>query len=309
MKPTFLPPLALLLLTTTPSLALTDADRDAAIKVAKAHTLDGYIQCGKEMGRPVVLDPEPMDLNGDGVEEVMITARHEDGGAGCFGRVGVSKTLMIKTKSGEWKANLGYLSDPITVMPEKSGGFPDLELGGPGFCHPIWRWNGAEYDLYRRCVDGKLVMAPDFKSAVPGTKASAAAPTKAARYEDLMIWKEDIVYLHNGSMMHVNKGAGEIRYYEPKSSISGTVQQGTVLFRGEFKNAPGLEARGIAEGTAYVFKKGCEPAPYPVSGTYNSYSITLKGAAPKRAKDSCAILEATKSSPHSVLKFETPSDY
>jgi hypothetical protein len=290
-----------LLLASSSALALSDADREAAIKVGKAHTLDGYIQCGKEMGKPVVLDPEPMDLNGDGIEELMITARHEDGGAACFGRVGVSKTLMIKSSSGEWKANLGFMNDPITVMPEKSGGFPDLELSGPGFCHPIWRWNGAEYDLYRRCVNGKLVMAPDFKSTVPGTKAAAAAPSKSSRYEDLRIWKEDIVYLHNGSMMHVNKGGGEIRYYEPKSTISGTVQQGTVLFRGEFKNAPGLEARGTVEGTAYVFKKGREPTPYSVSGTYNSYSITMKGAAPKRAKDSCSILAATKSSPHSVL--------
>jgi hypothetical protein len=309
MKHQFASAATLFLLAVVPALALSDRDRAAAVKAAKAHTLDGYIQCGKEMGRPVVLDHEPMDLNGDGIEELMITARHEDGGAACFGRVGVSKTLMIRSSSGEWKANLGFMNDPITVMPEKSGGFPDLELGGPGFCHPIWRWNGAEYDLYRRCVNGKLVMAPDFKSTTPVTKAAVAAPSKASRVEDLEIWKEDIVYLHNGSMMHVNKGGGEIRYYEPKSSISGTVQQGTVLFHGEFKNATGLEARGTVAGTAYVFKKGCEPAPYPVSGTYNAYSITMKGAAPKRAKDSCAILEATQSSPHSVLKFEVPSDY
>jgi hypothetical protein len=110
-------------------LALTDADRDAAIKSARAYNLDSYIQCGKEMNRPVVIDPEPMDLNGDGVEEVMVTARLEDGGAGCFNSVGMSKTLMIKNSSGEWKANLGFMNDPITVMPEKSGGFPDLEVG------------------------------------------------------------------------------------------------------------------------------------------------------------------------------------
>lgn len=309
MKLSFISPLALLLLSATPVLALTEADREAALKAAKAYQLDAYVECGKEMNDPVVLETEPMDLNGDGVEEVMITARHEHGGTICFNSVGMSKTLMIKDASGEWKSNLGFMNDQVTVMPEKSGGFPDLELGGPGFCHPIWRWNGTEYDLYRRCVNGKLVLAPGWKSTAPVAKAGPAPASKPAKVEDLTIWKEDIVYLHNGSMMHVNKGAGEIRYYEPKSSISGTVQQGTVLFRGEFKNAPGLEARGTVTGTAFVFKKGCEPAPYLVSGTYNSYSITMKGAAPRRAKDSCAILETTRSSPHSVLKLETPSDY
>jgi hypothetical protein len=77
-----------------------------------------------------------MDLNGDGVEEIMITASHKNGGTACFNVVGMSNTLMIKAPSDEWKANLGFMGDPVTILPEKSGGFPDLELGGPGFCHP-----------------------------------------------------------------------------------------------------------------------------------------------------------------------------
>jgi hypothetical protein len=309
MNLTIIASLALLLLNSASAFALSEDDKNAAIKAAENSELGGTIECGREMGNPINLDIKPMDLNGDGVEEIMITASHKNGGAACFNVVGKSNTLMIKAPSGEWKANLGFMSDPVTLMPEKSGGFPDLELGGPGFCHPIWRWNGNAYDLYRRCLNGKLTLAPTWKSALAEAKSVQRSAPRSERYEDLMIWKEDTVYLHNGSAMHVNKAAGIIRYYDPKISISGTVQEGTVLFRGEFRNAPGLEARGTVTGVAYVFKRGCEPATYPVSGTYNAYSITLKGTAPRRAKDSCAILENSRNSPHALLKFETPSDY
>jgi len=109
--------------------------------------------------------------------------------------------------------------------------------------------------------------------------------------------------------MCVNMRAGLIRYITLKASIAMAVQKGTILFYGEFKNAPGLEARGTVSGTAFVFKRGCEPAPYLVSSTYNAHSIMLKGVAPRRAKDSCEILEATKNSPHAVPKFDVLPDY
>ena len=30
--------------------------------------------------------------------------------------------------------------------------FPDIEIGGPGFCFPIWRWNGEKYEFKRNIM-------------------------------------------------------------------------------------------------------------------------------------------------------------
>lgn len=117
-------------------------------------------------------------------------------------------------------------------------------------------------------------------------------------------------YDHNGSVVRVNEKIGEIRYETPKKAIAGTVRPGTLLFKGTFREMakPGESARGTVEGTAYVFKKGCESAPYAVSGTYDAWTITLTGAAPRRDPNSCAILDTAKASPHAVLKFEVLGD-
>ncbi len=29
-------------------------------------------------------------------------------------------------------------------------------IGGPGFEHPIWRWNGKEYDFYKKIKEKDL---------------------------------------------------------------------------------------------------------------------------------------------------------
>jgi hypothetical protein len=35
------------------------------------------------------------------------------------------------------------------------GGWPDIEIGGPGFCFPVERWNGKQYVLHRYEYEGK----------------------------------------------------------------------------------------------------------------------------------------------------------
>jgi hypothetical protein len=34
-------------------------------------------------------------------------------------------------------------------------GWPDVSVGGPGFCFPVERWNGKEYKLQRYEYEGK----------------------------------------------------------------------------------------------------------------------------------------------------------
>lgn len=94
---------------------------------------------------------QAQDLNGDGLPEAIIT----EGGSACFGDTGVGYTLVSKQSNGSWKVitrGTGILS----VLPSKGkDGWPDLEIGGPGFCFPIERWNGSAYRLLRKHYDGK----------------------------------------------------------------------------------------------------------------------------------------------------------
>lgn len=128
--------------------------------------------------------------------------------------------------------------------------------------------------------------------------ATTASPVLAAGM-DGSLWD------HNGSAMVLEQSAGRIVYDEPKAAIAGTVRRGTVLFEGRF-------AGKRISGTAYVFKKGCEPAPYPVSGVIEDNPrgfgarIVLTGPAPRRDRASCAIIGTTGA--HSRLVFEEMGD-
>lgn len=110
---------------------------------------------------------------------------------------------------------------------------------------------------------------------------------------------------HNNSTMLINERTGQIVYEQPKASLSGTVERGTVLFQGHF------EGKNVA-GFAYVFKKGCMPAPYAVSGRVESNPrgfgsrIVLSGAGPRRNKNSCMVLGTGVA--HSKLVFEEAGD-
>lgn len=155
---------------------------------------------------------------------------------------------------------------------------------------------------------GQTAQSRPAEVAVEKASTSTALWTMGPRNEGF----DGISYNHNGSSMLVDERLGEIRYDIPKKAIAGTVKKGTVLFRGTFRDIESDPAkgyvRGVVEGTAYVFKKGCEPAPYAVSGTYDSTTITMSGRAPKRDPRSCAILALSHDSPHAVLTFEFEGD-
>ena len=86
---------------------------------------------------------------------------------------------------------------------------------------------------------------------------------------------------HNGSDMKLfwDDGEGstfEIVYVRPRSGL--LVKSGTVLIEGNLG-----EDDDKVFATAYLFKSGCSPAPYPVWGTLdNNGTISLTGRAPVR---------------------------
>lgn len=103
-------------------------------------------------------------------------------------------------------------------------------------------------------------------------------------------------YDHNGSTMKVSFDDGVIIYREPKDSIAGTVPVGQVLFRGK------MTVNGRISGTAYVFKRGCAPAPYAVEGRDTDPGFVLTGKAPVRGAG-CEVIGYSSDSPNARLRF------
>ena len=49
---------------------------------------------------------------------------------------------------------------PQFLKTQGAQGWPDISVGGPGFCFPVQRWNGREYKLQRWEYEGKACKPP-----------------------------------------------------------------------------------------------------------------------------------------------------
>ena len=94
---------------------------------------------------------EVRDLNGDGRPEAVIT----EGGTYCYGNTGVGYSLVSKQANGSWKLISNGTGILNFLTTKGVGGWPDIEIGGPGFCFPVERWNGNKYVLQRKQYEGK----------------------------------------------------------------------------------------------------------------------------------------------------------
>jgi hypothetical protein len=91
-------------------------------------------------------EAEVIDLNRDGKPEVFVSI----GGTCLGGMAGNHMDLYIKNSKGQWKSQFGF-QGIYTVLATRSKGYPDIEIGGPGFCFPVWRWNGLRYVPFKKC--------------------------------------------------------------------------------------------------------------------------------------------------------------
>ena len=96
------------------------------------------------------------DLNGDGRPEVVVV----EGGTYCYGHTGQGYWLLSQRADGRWQL-LDSGTGIVEVLATKgSDGWPDLSIGGPGFCFPVLRWNGREYKQQRWQYEGKPCRPP-----------------------------------------------------------------------------------------------------------------------------------------------------
>lgn len=135
-------------------LTLTDAQRTAAFTAAGFHRAkDGWHACDDPDSAsymPGSID-DITDLNGDGRPEAVIS----EGSSACFGAAGVGYYLVSQQADGKWKLIDSGQGVPEFLETKGAGGWPDLELGGPGLCFPVLRWDGSHYAPNRFEYEGK----------------------------------------------------------------------------------------------------------------------------------------------------------
>ncbi|MES2699343.1 MAG: hypothetical protein V4647_07015 [Pseudomonadota bacterium] len=92
------------------------------------------------------------DLNGDGHPEAINT----EGSTFCYGGDEVGFPLVSRQVGSSWK--LMAASPGVATLLDSTGaqGWPDIEVGGQGFCFPVLRWNEAEYAVDRFQYEGKV---------------------------------------------------------------------------------------------------------------------------------------------------------
>ena len=146
-----------LALVAAPALAqaqLSGSDRAAAFRAAGFKQIGGqWRNC--DAPKDSVYTPgtieQAEDLNGDGRPDAIVT----EGSTFCYGGDEVGFTIVSKQADSTWKPIVAS-SGVVTVLKSKgTAGWPDLEIGGQGFCFPVQRWNGSEYRTLRYQYEGK----------------------------------------------------------------------------------------------------------------------------------------------------------
>jgi hypothetical protein len=121
--------------------ALTPAQRNTIFKSAGAEKRGAkWLMCTDEPNPEGAAVESISDLNGDGRAEALVT----EGGTFCYGNTGTAFVLLSQQADGSWKRMAGE-TGIATFLTTKALGWPDLEVGGPGFCFPVSRWSGKEY--------------------------------------------------------------------------------------------------------------------------------------------------------------------
>ena len=152
MRAVFLTSIAALISGPVEAAILSPPDQAAAFKAAGFKRVGGRWRACEDPTpsyEPGAIDTVA-DLNGDGQPEAIIT----EGGTFCYGNTGAGYFLVSKQNAG-WKL---ITSGPgmLTVLTTRGvGKWPDLEIGGPGFCFPVERFDGKRYKLHRHQYEGK----------------------------------------------------------------------------------------------------------------------------------------------------------
>jgi hypothetical protein len=132
--------------------AIDRADRVAIFKAAGAVQREGrWVICADDPATSGAVIEQVRDLNGDGRPEAVVV---EDGSF-CHGAAGTGYTLLGRQPDASWKVIDFNSGVPEFLDTVGEGGWPDISVGGPGFCFPVLRWNGSAYVPDRHEYEGR----------------------------------------------------------------------------------------------------------------------------------------------------------
>lgn len=115
---------------------LSEADRAAVFKAAcAARKQDIWVICADDPNPTGATIETVRDLNGDGRPEAVVT----EGGTYCYGFTGIAFQLLGKQASGRWRVMSRNNGIPEFLKTKGEDGWPDISVGGPGFCFPVHR--------------------------------------------------------------------------------------------------------------------------------------------------------------------------
>jgi hypothetical protein len=138
-------------------MTLSEADRLAVFKAAGAVQKKGmWVICDGPDAAGGASIESVRDLNGDGRPEAVVS----EGGTYCYGRAEAGFKLLSKQADGSWRVMTSNNGMAGFLKTRGVGGWPDISVGGPGFCFPVQRWNGKTYELNRFEYEGKRCKPP-----------------------------------------------------------------------------------------------------------------------------------------------------
>ena len=131
---------------------LSASDRTAVFKASGAVRNGGeWLACPDDPHGGGAEIAEVRDLNGDGRLEAVVVGY----GMFCYGHAETGYTLLSKQADGSWKMMDSNNGIAEFLKTKGKDGWPDISVGGPGFCFPVLRWNGREYAVHRHEYEGK----------------------------------------------------------------------------------------------------------------------------------------------------------
>lgn len=138
-------------------ISLSEGEQVAVFKAAKAVQRKGkWVVCADDPNGTGATIETVRDLNGDGLPEAVVT----EGGTFCYGAAEMGYQLLSKQANGAWKVMSRNSGVPEFLSSRGANGWPDISVGGPGFCFPVERWNGKSYTLHRFEYEGKRCNPP-----------------------------------------------------------------------------------------------------------------------------------------------------
>lgn len=111
----------------------------------------GWVMCKEGPEPPSARIEARRDLDGDGRDEAIVS---EDGSF-CYGSTGMGFALVSQQADRSWRRLTSGSGVPEVLGTRGKDRWPDLSIGGPGFCFPVHRWDGRAYVLHRHEYAGK----------------------------------------------------------------------------------------------------------------------------------------------------------